>query len=145
LSTYIPAIVALDVETEGSVLDPLTGDMVSMWSDPVVQHAQGLGAGVYAAPAGILANWYTGTVLNGHILRGKTYIVPIVGGVFQTDGSIENAILESLRTVVDTFVTATAGAAVVWSRPTPVHAGGFSAITAGDIPDKCVILTSRRD
>src|SRR5450759_5627197 len=79
LSTYIPGNVLMVVETSGSVLDPLSGDLVSVWSEATEHVIDGLDSSAYSAPTGFIINWATGTVLNGHLLRGRTYIVPAGG------------------------------------------------------------------
>lgn len=143
-----PNVVTWTIETVGDIIDPLDGNLVGTWNDSTPFYGTGLGGtGAYAAPAGIVANWNTGSVLDGHRLTGRTFMVPIMPGTFQNDGTIDSTSLASLRALCTTFVGATAGNFVVWHRPrvTPARAGGYSVVTGSTVNDRVAVLRSRRD
>jgi len=142
----LPSDVTLTMEPEGDVLDPLTGDVVNSYTDPNVYTCPGTGGtGAYAAPVGVVAHWLTGTIINGHRLRGRTYIVPTKGSLFDFTGTVNPTDLAAIRSWCVTLVTSAAANFIVWSRPTAVHAGGYAVVTGSSVPDLAAVLTSRRD
>lgn len=149
-SSFEPAFpndVTWTVETSGDIIDPISGVLTGTWTDSGAHSGTGTGTGGYAAPVGIAVNWMTGDVLDGHRLRGRTFMVPLNAPVYQADGSIVDGTLSDLRTNATALVTNGGGAFVVWHRPRvdPARAGGFSAVTSAVVNDKAAVLRSRRD
>lgn len=153
----IPADVTLNVEYSGDAFNDVNGDLVGSWSEAAMDPVVGTGTGVYSAPSGLAIDWLTETIVDSHHLRGRTYIVPLIGSAYEDDGSIASATLTALVDPLNVFVGAVTGAMVVWHRPreardadathraVTARAGSHGLVTTSSVPDKAVILRSRRD
>lgn len=152
MAAFLPIDVTISFPTTGDIIDPLNGSLTGTWAGPTEADVVGTGTGPYAAPTGIMIRWDTGSILDGHRLQGRTYLVPAVGGIFDGDGSIATGPLGTARGFVAAFLTADSGRLVVWHRPVKdrithavTRAGGYTAVNGGTVPDEAVILRSRRD
>lgn len=144
----LPGTVTVQVRPTVEVFDDATGTLLSFLSVTTEAPQVGGGAGNYAAGSGAVLNWYTGGIRNGRRVRGRTFMVPLTSAVFQSDGTLATASLTSWRAATATMIANTDAAKLaVWSRPSAPGAGdGISYdVTAYTLPDKCAILTSRRD
>jgi hypothetical protein len=109
----------------------------------------GSGTGTYAAPSGAVVNWLTSTVWNGHKVRGRTYLVPLASGAFQSDGTMAVAASSSISAAAAALV-AGAPSLIIWSDASPPGgAGPFltaqTPVTGASVPDRAAVLRSRRD
>lgn len=112
----------------------------------------GATAGGYGSPMGLCVTWGTGALVTGpsgrpRRLRGRTFLVPLAGADFDTDGTFSNTKLTTLRNAANTYLGGT-WQPCVWSRPWPNAAannGQAAAILNASVRDKAAILTSRRD
>lgn len=157
LATYLPTDVQIQVENVGDLINDVNGELTGAWSVDPVLPVNGTSPGPYAAPVGVMAKWTTATILDGHRVAGRTFIVPVEGGFFSPDGTPNTDDLNALRGVVSTYFAAAVGDLVVWHRPrvakaaTAYHpavtarAGGSGVVVACNVPDKAVVLRSRRD
>jgi|SRR5665647_825412 len=157
LYTELPNDVSVQVQEFGDVIDDATGALTGAWSTTPVLPCTFNGGVPYTAPAGFLAHWLTTTILDGHRLRGSTFFVPGGGSIYDTDGSISATHLTAIKAACATFFAAASGDLAVWHRPraaapaTAYHpavtarAGGHGIVTGYSVPDKSVVLRSRRD
>jgi hypothetical protein len=157
LAQFMPADVAIDVQATGDVIEDTTGELVGTWSGTGEAIIPGVATGVYAAPVGVCLTWITAAIVDSHHLKGRTFVVPTVGIMFDTDGTVSTENLSYLRTAVNDFVAATGGNQVVWHRPRAAkpadgsrpaitaRVGGHSAVTDAAVKDMAVVLRSRRD
>jgi len=139
--TIDPVVQSLEATTGG-----LQGD-VAMTSIPLT--VQGTGTGVYAAGVGARGNWHTGTIKGRRFVRGATFLVPLIGSAFGTNGQIDGSHLPTIITACGTYLTTMISAAVppqVWHRPSPANpSGGIAApIVAVSAPFTAASLRSRR-
>lgn len=140
-----PGVVTHTFPSSGDTIDATSGALVSAWVGSAPAPTTGTDTGGYAAPAGAIIRWQTGTIIHGHRLVGRTFLVPLAKSNFDVDGTLLGTSISSISAAVQTFVTASAGNMVVWSRPGGGTAGGFSAVNSAVVPDKSMILRSRRD
>jgi len=154
LVDYLPSDVVITLPETGDVIDPVSGELTGTWTEAARDPIAGGAGGAYAAPVGIAYTWHTDTVVHGHRLTGRTFIVPTAGTVFDSDGSIATAWLGALGSAGDLMVSGTGGSFVIWNRPVtaspgpPVRearAGGFSEVISATLSDKAAVLRSRRD
>jgi hypothetical protein len=105
------------------------------------------GAGAYGAATGYLIRWNTGAINGGKKVVGRTYFVPMVSNSFQTDGTLLDATRTTVQTAATTFATSIPSPAVnSRSRPGNPAAGNQTvAVFSASVPDKQVVLRSRRD
>jgi hypothetical protein len=151
LITLLPSGIALNVPNSGDTLDESTGKLTGTWSVPTLPlTVTGTGAGAYAGNAGAVVHWLTQSVTRNRRIRGRTYIVPMVGG-FDATGSLAPTTQTTLTNAAAGLVASAGGLIHVWVRPvyqkgTGVFVrGGMSApITASRVPDLAVSLRSRR-
>jgi len=155
--SLIPADVTIKVDGVGDVIEDTTGALVGQWIFPAPAVVQCTGIGTYAAPCGGLIRWETGVIKDGRRLRGRTFVVPLINGQYQNDGSLDPTTLTYLLSAAQILVTQQSASMVVWHRPfkgapavgtkpaRPSHLGGHSLVTGASIPDKVVVLRSRRD
>lgn len=136
----IPTGVTITYPSSGLDIDSVTGQAVGSWKGvgtpaPVACN----GAGGFAAPVGAVINWHTGAYVSGRELRGKTFMVPLIGSQFD-DGTLLNLSKSEFQGAADALIF-NAPTLGVWSRKT----GTFRTVSTASIPDKAVVLRSRRD
>jgi len=157
IATTMPSDVHIQVIGFGDVIDDVTGDLVATWTQSNPAAIVGTVTGTYSAPVGLLLRWSTDTVVDGHRLRGRTFVVPCGSNMFGTDGQVIPANVVGLQTAISAFQTAQNASFAVWHRPKfgPVPSGGGvrprlrdgsnGLVTGTGISTKAVVLRSRRD
>lgn len=149
LRDSLPADVTITMDTIVDVVDSATGVLQAQYAVPSPPApAQGSVAGGYSAPSGLIVNWKTGKIHRGRPIRGRTFIVPLGGTSYDAQGTLAAGV----QTAAQARATELAGLVedqpelVIWSRPTSKGAadGDYGIVTAGLVPDKAVILRSRR-
>lgn len=144
-NTCLPENHTIHVPNSGDIIDPSTGDLTGVWSDPEpVGNILGTGAPVAAAGVGACLTWRTAGIVNAHRVRGRTFYVPLTTAAYEADGTINATQLGKLRTLADTL----AGLELaVWSRPTSAGAsdGSMHTVLSGSVSDRVAFLGSRRD
>jgi hypothetical protein len=134
-----PQSVVAQVRNAGVTIDVATGKPDGAWSGAVQGALVGITAGAYAAPAGACIEWHTGGFLNGHEVKGRTFIVPMLSSQYDTDGTLIAGVVNTAQTAI-TALLAASPKLVVFSK---THA--FSNIvTTGKCLDKVAVLRSRR-
>lgn len=148
LRDQMPTGMSYTVETAGEVIDEATGKAVSAWSNPsTYTGTSSVPATAYAQGVGSSVIWTTNAYHNGRRVRGRTFIVPIISTMYDTNGTLVDAYLGSLQTWAATL--ADTGLLRIYSRPPlPVPPGsvlGASFVVSGAIVrDKAATLRSRR-
>src|SRR6476620_812123 len=102
----------------------------------------------YSGATGAVITWRTAGVRNGRRVRGRTFLVPCVGGMFQNDGTIQPADLNEIQAAATALFAHTSGVSLgIFSRPTAQGAGdgAFFPVTSASVPDLAAVLRSRRD
>lgn len=140
IKTMLPSVARIQVPSTGVTVDSATGQTNGAWSAGVSAVVAGTGAAAYSAPTGAIVNWRTGVWTGGREMRGKTFIVPLDNGNYQNDGTLLSASVTTLQTAAGALI-ASAPDMKVYSR----HYGAVAAISSASVPDKCVVLRSRRD
>lgn len=151
VATQLPTVVKIDIEQGGDVLDEVTGAVTSSWVGSASATIQGAVAGNYSGPTGGLVEWLTNTVVGRRRVRGKTFLVPIGGTLYDADGSLQPGAVTAFKNAAAALVASASGAAMkVWSRPraatatVPGRPGSVAAVTGSKVPDLAVVLRSRR-
>lgn len=148
LRDQMPAGMSYNVEPAGEVLDEATGKAVSAWSAPTPYNGTSTTAATpYAQGVGSSVIWTTNAFHNGRRVRGRTFIVPIISTMFESNGTLETGYLGSLQTWATTL--ATGGLMRVYSRPPlPVPPGAILgasfAVSGAIVKDKASTLRTRR-
>ena len=157
LTGILPTDLHIQIENAGDLIDPVTGTLVGAWVGAAQAPLTGGSAEVYAAPTGALARWTTPVILDGHRVKGRTFIVPVTSNFFTTAGGLGPVGLATVTNAAAAFVTNSAGALAIWHRPfkgsvatptrpaRPAHVGGQAFVTGSSGSPKAVVLRSRRD
>lgn len=145
------------VQSTGDIIEDTTGELTGAWgADPVADINIDAPTN-YAAPVGGLVTWLTGTIVDGHRVKGRTYVVPMTHDLFDASGSITGSIATALQGFASAFTTEQSDSFVIWHRPrlaraadgsrpaVTARAGGHALVTGSRISTKAAVLRSRRD
>jgi hypothetical protein len=153
----LPNDVAIQAENAGDIISDATGDLVGAWTADAVGNDGGIDSNPYAAPSGAVVTWLTAQVLDGRRLRGRTFIVPLAGSKYQSDGSLDAATISVIQAAANQLISAQSSSFVIWHRPfagspavgsraaRPAHDGGHAFVTSAVVHDFTAVLRSRRD
>jgi len=152
-----PADVTAQVESTGDVIEDTTGVLTGAWSTIGVDAVHGSVVGGYSGASGMVVDWLTGTILDGHRVRGRSFFVPAGNSLYQDDGTILEVTRGAIAVNAADFIVATQGNFAIWhrpltakeaalrKRPTAPHAGGHAFVVNTSVPDLAAVLRSRRD
>ena len=144
LKVYLAKNVVVTFPGTGYNLTASTGVATAVWSAAAPAPVTSLGSSTYAAPAGCVVCWRTaGLTAKGHLIKGRTFIVPGDGQMFQNDGTLDNSFKSALAGYAATLITS---GLYVYSRPTTKGGsdGQANDVIGATITDKAAVLTSRR-
>ena len=144
--------VVLSFPNTGDTIDSFTGNLVGSWSGATLSNVAAPTTGSYAAPVGCCILWNTGTIvppgsssLHSHKLRGKTFIVPLNSGSYDSDGSLEPVGMGGIAAAATALVSAGTDYWKVWHRPAPGGSDGVAGqVTGYTLHDRVAVLRSRR-
>lgn len=151
LASYLPNEVTIQVQPSVDQYNQATGqltDTVTAGTAPAV--VTGSSTGNYTGGAGFKVTWETNAIANGRRVRGRTYIVPAGGNVYDNDGTLLATVTTDIINKSNTLLSTLSGAGlglVVWSRPTALGStdGVITAVQTPVVKDKTAILRGRRD
>lgn len=145
MKVYLAKGVVVTFPSSGYNLTSATGVATGVWSSTAPSPVTSLGSSTYAAPAGCVVCWRTGGLTaKGHLIKGRTFIVPGDGQMFQNDGTLDNSFRSALLGYAATLIST--GSLYVLSRPTTKGGsdGQANDVTSATVNDRAAILTSRR-
>jgi len=148
----LPNTLSLQVQGTGDIIESTTGQLTGVWAATQPAAVTGTSASGYAAPVGTLVHWLTPGIVNGRHVRGTTYIVPTVNQ-FEPGGTPVATWLTTLTTAATTLWGALGTDFSVYARKydpppgssNPHRDGSIHAVTGVQVPDKSIVLRSRRD
>jgi hypothetical protein len=126
----------------------LTGETV-MSSVPSTVLGVAAAATVWAGGSGLVTNWITGAFWNGRKVRGRTFIVPAVGG-YSNDGTISTGTQNQVTNAGNTLIADPTTSLAIWAKkfdsgnPPKQVAGGLFSVTGCATPDRAAQLRTRR-
>lgn len=142
--TLIPTDVIFAFPTSGLMIDDATGDVSGTWTGGAGGTVVGTAGGAYAWGVGAQVRWNTAGIVNNRAVRGRTFLVPLVGTVFTSDGGLDSTIAAGINASNATLITATSSNMCVWSRPAPGRAGSSHLVTSGVVSSVPSWLKSRK-
>jgi hypothetical protein len=149
--TLLPSAVKLDINPIVQTFDENTGELVGTTIGTKPLQIVGGGGTNFSSPVGACIAWTTnlihpvpGGAAGPHLVRGKTFLVPLSTQTFDSDGSLAAATLTDMNAAVAAFLAANPDF-VIWSRPVAGAGGAFGVAVAGVVRDKMAVLRSRRD
>jgi hypothetical protein len=159
LSSRLPNTVTCVIEPSGDVIDDTTGDIVGAWAGTPQAAVTGTQTQGYQAASGAQLSWGTSTILDGHRLRGRTFLVPLAGNMFSGTGQLQEINRAAMETSALAYLVSQDASFVIWHRPfagraadptrgikaKAAHPGGHGLVTTAKCPAGGVVLRSRRD
>lgn len=149
IKAYLPSTVTISWSGTCGYVNNTDGQLVSTipYTPPAV--VVGTSVSSYAAPAGISVAWRTGQIVNGRLLRGRTFLVPIGQSGLQADGTAASAALTAIGAAATALITSSAAASdwrlSVWHRPVGGTGGVSSVVLTATVKDEIAVLRSRRN
>lgn len=147
ISVYLPIGVTVTMPAFLEHIDTGSGELIA--EVPWAQGAavNGSSSSNYSSATGGCITWRTVGVVNGRKLRGRTFLVPLGNGTFDTNGTLLAAVVTGMTTAGNNLANATTGIDLaVWHRPAPGGTDGIAAgVTSCSVTDKTAVLRSRRD
>lgn len=123
---------------DGDMIDDATGDIVGSWTGSAIAATTGTSSGAYARGVGYSVRWNTAGVVNSHHVRGRTFLVPCAGSMFNSDGTVDFTLAAAVNTASAAMISTLAGNLRIWSRPKPGVPGSSFAVTSAS----CNTVTS---
>lgn len=148
ISNHLPTSVSVRVDPTVVEMNEQNGQQIGFLPTTAPAAHPGGDSTGYSAASGACFNWYTSGVRNGRRVRGRTFIVPLGGGKYDSSGTLGTTTLTAFNNATATLLAATTKSSMqVWSRPSAKGAtdGIAFPIASYTLPDKAAILTSRRD
>jgi len=144
LKGLLPGGVTIVVPNTGDTIDEATGVINGTWVASGGGTTTSTGGTVaYAAGVGGRSVWITGGITRGRRVRGSTFVVPLIAGAYENDGSLSTTAVSGFTTA-NTYMGADATFGV-YTRPTSGGSdGAFHVCLAEITPDKVTWLRSRR-
>lgn len=146
ITNLLPEGVAIDIDSEALIIDSDTGETLGFAEVDGPGIMDGTSSGGYSAASGAVINWLTNDYRFGRRIRGRTFLVPLAGSTYQSDGTLTSSALSDLRDFAGE-ITSSSGSAQfgVWSRPRGGTGGVFATAVGSRVPDMAAVLRSRRD
>jgi len=163
LANYLPPVVHLSVEPGGDVIEDTNGALTQVWAGTQQADVVGVGASPnYSSVSGALIRWETLAIRSGSRLRGRSYIVPLTDSAYATDGTLTAQAKLDFGDLASIFIGAVTPNMLVWQRPRTATAaytdgrgiphkalsgrlGSSAVVVTSSVPDRVVVLRSRRD
>ena len=144
IKAQLPTGLTIQFPGSGDILSETTGQLTGDWSQTAPTSVVGTGTGSYPGSCGAVVHWLSSSFVRGRRLRGRTFLVPLSGGSYDSAGSLNTGPQGTFQAAANALVTATAGDMVVWSRPGLQGAGSVGPVTSARVPDLAVVMRSRR-
>jgi hypothetical protein len=142
----LPTGSTISIVATADILDEASGQITSVIDFAAPSTVTGSGGGPYSAASGAVVNWNTQDYVNGRRVRGRTFLVPLAGAAYDSQGDLASDTLTVLRLAADNLVGATLDAPLaVWHRPVGGAGGSSHVINSASVPDLGAVLRSRRD
>jgi hypothetical protein len=153
---FLPNNVNIRLVSDVRLIEDSTGDLRNIFTVVGPASVQGIaGVGGYPAPVGGCIDWLTGVVHGKHLMVGRTFFVPLYGGAYEDNGSLTGGAVVGLGSAAEAMRTAAGPTFGVWGRPRkatttpppgrPALGGMWQPAISSRVPDKAVVLRSRRD
>jgi hypothetical protein len=138
----LPSGTTLTYPGSGDVVTIETGIVTGGWSATPPAATVGTGTGVFSGRTGGVVGWTTGTVVGRRLVRGRTFIVPIVAAAYDSDGTLQNATVAAWLTAAQALAT-NAAAPLIYHRPVGGSGGIAPQMNGAKVNDRVQVLTSR--
>lgn len=151
LASEVPDNVTFNIPASGKNIAAATGALTGTWSQGSASTVPGSSVSSWAAPSGAIIRWNTDGIVRNRFVTGRTFIVPLRGSAYDSDGTLLATVITSLETAGQGLIDETGHILEIWSRPlkaadgTITEQGSEHQVMTRTVPDKVAVLTSRRD
>jgi hypothetical protein len=157
IKSQFPPLWSITVDSAVDTLDPATGDLTGVMGGATSTTVGTSGsAGFKASPVGMMTRWETGVVADGHMVKGRTFHVPLANALNDNSGAPGSGAVAGIQPFGIAMTSAGATDCIfgVWHRPkytgrgptrVLVRPGSFHSVNASSVPNEFVVLRSRRD
>lgn len=109
---------------------PVTG---SVSTDPVARSTQ------------YLIRWATADIVDGRVIKGRTYVPACPASQIRDDGTVEPALIAIIDALGEDLITDSGGLLSVWHRPIAGAGGSEHLVTGVSGWNEWAVLRGRRD
>lgn len=150
-AAFLPNGLTLSYPTTVDVLDEVTGEISSTaTATTLTSTVSAVASSAYSGTSGAVVRWITPDYVDGRHVVGRTYLVPLSSGSYDTNGSINSTPISSIQSAGLTLLGAIS--MVVWQRPRAANAllditardGSAHAASNVTVPDLACVMRSRR-
>lgn len=146
-ASFLPTGVNINVQREVAVLDEATGGLLGYgMATTTPTQVGGSAAGSYSMASGAVVTWNTDSLNRGRRIRGRTFLVPLAVGAYDTAGTLSSGFITAAGTAATNLIgDGTGPQLVIWSRPRGGTGGVAGPVTSYRVADRVSVLRSRRD
>jgi len=148
LASYLPTAYTLTVDPLVEEHESSDGSITGTWTAGTAPaDVVGTGATAWAAGVGFRVTWDTGAVVNGHRVKGRTFIIPVLPANYDSSGTIAAATITAVNTAATNLRTAASGGStplVIYTKAGPRGPGALTDVSTGVVPDQVAVLRGRR-
>lgn len=146
MSLRFPPSVTITAQPAGETIEVESGAINGAWAFTPPAAVNGTGSTSYAAGVGARVTWNTTAITRRRRVKGSTYLVPVVGTAYDTDGTLSSATVTAIQGAASTLIAADGGSMRVYTRPQTVESndGAAHAVTSATAIDRVSWLRSRR-
>lgn len=131
------------IDTSGRLIDEASGALTGFWNEASSKTGSGATAGVPVAnSAQVLIRWFTGEVVGGRQLQGRSY-VPGLATSNTVNGEVNSTAQNTILTAATALAQDSAGL-LVWHRPGPNGAGSYKHAPSAGVWNELAVLRKRR-
>lgn len=148
-AAYIAGIVTISWDGVGIEKDTTTGTLIGVTAYTPPAAVTASGSGTVALPAGSSVRWNTSSVVNGRMIRGRTFIVPLVTTSYESNGSLTATYITASTAAAAQVRTSSLASGTwsraIWHRPVNGAGGATGEVMSSSVKDVVAVLRSRRD
>ena len=144
IAALVPTTLTWTIPHSGDTIQDDNGQLAGTWSEAGADSTVvSTLAGAFPNGVGARVVWRTSGIRDGRRVNGSTFIVPLASGSFQSDGTLTDANVTTIRNAANTLLGAVPMR--IFSKPHKGTSDGLSSAVIGvTVPDKVSWLRSRR-
>lgn len=146
LSVMLDSSLSYVVEGEPRRYAAIDGSLQQIFDAPSPGGGSGSQAG-NAVPRSsqVLIRWNTAEIINGRLLRGRTFVPGLMGTAITDTGLVATSQLTQIAAAANALIDQSGGTLSVWSRPRGSSGGQTGLVTSASTWEQFAVLRSRRD
>lgn len=145
IKAALPTEVAIQVQGDGDTLQDTDGRLLGSFSVAAPAVVAGTGSSGFSAASGSCVDWVTNSVAVRRRVMGRTFLVPLATGAYNSDGQLLPTLRTTLATAASSMISGNPGMFFCWHRPKGASPGAAEVVTGARVPSKVAVLRSRRD